>query len=165
MFGGFPQFVLPGKMIRENRISHPDWVKICVYPNGRIKLCTKQKYEILSATLLTAKRNMLYQLFRTTYINVLKRLTALLILSYDPYESVVRISYNPSSYGIGACILHKIPDGPHKPVAHASRTLLPAEKNYSQIEKESLGIVFAVEKFHRYIYGRHVTLQTYHVPF
>ena len=29
-----------------NRISHPDWVKLCVYPNGRIRLCTKQKYEI-----------------------------------------------------------------------------------------------------------------------
>ena len=48
-FGGFPQFVLPGKMIQENRISHPDWVKICVNPNGRIKLRAKQKYEILSA--------------------------------------------------------------------------------------------------------------------
>ena len=33
-----------------NRISHPDWVKICVDPNGRIKLRTKQKDEILSAT-------------------------------------------------------------------------------------------------------------------
>ena len=33
-----------------NRISHPDWVKLCVDPNGRIKLRAKQKYEIPSAT-------------------------------------------------------------------------------------------------------------------
>ena len=26
-----------------NRISHPDWVKLCVDPNGRIKLRAKQK--------------------------------------------------------------------------------------------------------------------------
>ena len=32
------------------RISHPDWVKLCVDPNGRIKLRAKQKYEILSVT-------------------------------------------------------------------------------------------------------------------
>ncbi len=34
-----------------NRISHPDWVKICVDPNGHINLRAKQKYEILSATI------------------------------------------------------------------------------------------------------------------
>ena len=33
-----------------NRISHPDWVKICGDPNGQIKLRAKQKYEVLSAT-------------------------------------------------------------------------------------------------------------------
>ena len=34
MFGGFPQFLLPGKMVGMNRLSHPDWVKICVDPNA-----------------------------------------------------------------------------------------------------------------------------------
>ena len=50
VFGGFPQFVKTGKMVRWNRISHPDMVKICVDPNGQIKLRVKQKYEVLSAT-------------------------------------------------------------------------------------------------------------------
>ena len=40
-----------------NRISHPDWVKLCVDPNGRIKLRTKQKCEILSATNLIKKQD------------------------------------------------------------------------------------------------------------
>ena len=50
VFGSFPQFVLPGKMAGMNRISNPDWVRICVDPNGQIKLRAKQKYEVLSAT-------------------------------------------------------------------------------------------------------------------
>ena len=34
-----------------NRISYPDWAKLCVDPNSQIKLRAKQKYEILSATI------------------------------------------------------------------------------------------------------------------
>ena len=57
-----------------------------------------------------------------------------------------------------------MPDGTKKPIAHVSRTLLPAEKHYSQMEKEALGIIFAVTKFHRYLHGRFFALQTDHKP-
>ena len=67
-----------------------------------------------------------------------------------------------SSYSVGACILHKMTDGTTKPILHASRALVPAEKNYSQIEKEALGIIFATSEFHRFIHDRHFTLQTDH---
>ena len=46
----FPNLCGPERWSGMNRISHPDWVKICVDPNGQIKLRAKQKYEILSAT-------------------------------------------------------------------------------------------------------------------
>ena len=57
-----------------------------------------------------------------------------------------------------------MPDGTKTPIAHESRILLPAEKQYSQIEKKALGIIFTVTKFHRYFHGRFFTLQTDHKP-
>ena len=53
-------------------------------------------------------------------------------------------------------------DGQEGPVANASCTLTAAEKNYSQLEKEALGVVFAVQKFHNYIYGRHFIIESDH---
>ena len=74
------------------------------------------------------------------------------------------VASDASSYGVGACILHKMTDGTTKPIAHVSRALLPAEKNYLQIGKESLEIIFAVSKFCRFIHGRHFALHTDHKP-
>ena len=39
-------------------------------------------------------------------------------------------------------------------VAYASRAITSAEINYAQIEKECLGITFACEGLHQYIYGK-----------
>ena len=41
-------------------------------------------------------------------------------------------------------------DGTTKPIAHATRSLLPVEKYYTQIEKEALSIIFAISKFHHF---------------
>ena len=69
-----------------------------------------------------------------------------------------------SQYGIGAVISHRFPNGVNRPIVYASRSLSPAEKNYSWIEKEGLAIVLGVTKFYMYLYGKKFILYTDHKP-
>ncbi|XP_059222312.1 uncharacterized protein K02A2.6-like [Stomoxys calcitrans] len=87
----------------------------------------------------------------------------LMLTHYDP-RLPIKVAADASNVGIGAYICHVFPDGGEKAVYHVSRSLTPAERNYSQIEKEGLALVFAVSKFHKMLYGRRFKLGTDHKP-
>lgn len=87
----------------------------------------------------------------------------LMLTHYNPALPVF-VAADASNVGVGACIYHQYPDNSIKIIYHASRALTPAETNYGQIEKEGLALVYAVTKFHRFIFGRKCTLVTDHKP-
>ena len=86
-----------------------------------------------------------------------------LLIHYDPSKSLV-LACDASQCGIGAVLSHVTEDQQERPIAYASRTLTIAEKNYSQLEKEALAIIFAVKKFHNYILARHFEIESDHRP-
>ena len=85
------------------------------------------------------------------------------LVQYDPQQPII-LACNSSPYGIGAVLSHYIPDGREKPVTFASRTFSQTKRNYSQIEKEALAIIYAIKKFHQYLFGKRFILFTNHKP-
>ena len=87
-------------------------------------------------------------------------LTSASVLAHYNPDLPLTLATDASAHGLGAVISHNImfPNGDERPIAYASRTLSSTECNYSQIEKEALGIIYGVRIFHEYLYGHNFKL-------
>lgn len=75
---------------------------------------------------------------------------------FDPKAETV-LQCDASKNGLGCCLFQNYK-------VRFNRTMNETELNYSQTGKELLAIYFAVKKFHRYIFGSRVEVQTDHKP-
>ena len=79
---------------------------------------------------------------------------------YNP-KLDVRVKCDASRSGLGAALEQNTPDG-WKPLAFASQFLNCTEERYSVNELELLGIVWPIEYFKYYLYGKNFTVVKYH---
>ena len=88
--------------------------------------------------------------------NILKNAPTLTF--YNPNKSLI-LSVDASSFAIGAVLLQE-----GRPIAFSSTALNENQQSYPQIEKEALAMKHGCQKFHQYIYGTDVIIETDHKP-
>ena len=82
---------------------------------------------------------------QTCFEKIKQALTTTTVLAnFDP-DIPIGLACDPSAVSIGAVIYHKYENGTKRPIACASKTLSSSEKNYPQIEREALSIIFGVK--------------------
>ena len=81
-----------------------------------------------------------------------------LLAHYDPNEQFV-LQADASQHGLGVALLQN-----GVPIAYASRALTPTERRYAQIVKECLSIIYGLERFDQYTYGRSIVVENDHKP-
>jgi len=90
-----------------------------------------------------------------------KKLSGAPILAHPDFNQTFKIITDASSIAIAA-ILAQIQNEEEVVIAYANRVLNKAEKNYSTTEKECLAVVWGIEHFRPYVYGKHFKVITDH---
>ena len=97
----------------------------------------------------------------TAFKGIKSALTRAPVLARPDFTKPFIIQCDASNSAIGALFAQIFEDGEH-PIIYASRTLTPAERNYSTTEKECLALLWAIKKFRPYVEGYRFTAITDH---
>jgi hypothetical protein len=97
-----------------------------------------------------------------SFDKVKEKLISAPLLVHPDYTKPFYLYTDASNYGLGAVLSQKDEEDHEHPIIYLSRSLSPAESNYTATELECLAIVWAVKKLHSYLDGSTFTLFTDH---
>ena len=89
-------------------------------------------------------------------------LTSAPILKSPDWNVIFHVHIDASNFAIGAILAQPGEKNMDFPISYASRQLNSAEQNYTTIEREGLGMVYAVKKFRHYLLANKFVFFTDH---
>ena len=90
-----------------------------------------------------------------------EKISSFPILKLPDFSKAFVVRTDASNTGVGSVLLQYHGDKLF-PICYASKKLIDQEKKFSTVEKECLAIIWAVKKFHNYLYGAEFVLETDH---
>ena len=101
------------------------------------------------------------QIHQQAFDKLTTALSSAQCMAYFDTQKDTYITVDASPVGISTILSQKTTgQDDDKVISYASRALTQVEKRYCQTEKEALSIVWGVEHFHLYLYGKELTLIT-----
>ena len=67
-----------------------------------------------------------------------------------------------SDIAIGSALMQHMAANWYRPIYYSSRKLSTVERNYSTTEREALGLIYNINKFHHYLLGKKFTFHVDH---
>ncbi|CAF4291665.1 unnamed protein product, partial [Didymodactylos carnosus] len=130
--------------------------------NIRALLKTPQPTTAKEAFDLSKQQNIIANLYQA--FNVLKRiLTNDLVLHIPDERLPFKIQTDASKIGIGAVLMQIHPNGDLR-IAYLSKKFTTTQMNWPATEQECYAIIYAIEKWHKYLDGREFIIETDHKP-
>lgn len=81
------------------------------------------------------------------------------VLDYFDRKKELTLQVECCKDGLGAVLMQQ-----GRLIEYASSALTSSERKWAQIEKEALAVLFGVQRFDQYTYGRQVTVENDHKP-
>ena len=127
-----------------------------------------ESYEQITAPLRTLLKKDMKFIWTEREDQAYQKLLALMespatLRPYDPSRPTHFVA-DSSEVGVQCSIYQEREDNTWVPVDHTSRSLTPAEQDYSPIERESLAQSFGMDQFRFYLVGGQFTAWTDHEP-
>jgi hypothetical protein len=94
---------------------------------------------------------------------LIRILTSDLVLRIPNEKLPFKIQTDASKIGIGAVLMQTHPNG-DLPIAYLSRKFTSTQMNWPATEQECYAIIYAIEKWHKYLDGRPFIIETDHKP-
>ena len=82
------------------------------------------------------------------------------VLSKPDFTKRFFVITDASLKGVGAVLSQENEDGELSPIMFASKKLSESQRNYSASQRECLGLIWSLKRFHYYVYGREFTVYT-----
>ena len=158
---------LQHKLLARKNLKHPNNEKELKSFLGAIQYLSKYIDNLSAQTdslrqLLKKDTEWLWTEHTRAFENLKQKITEIPCLAHynSDYQNVV--TTDASTKGLGATLWQEQPDGKLKPIGFASRFLSDTEKKYAINELELLAVVWGLEHFRLYVYGKPIKLLTDH---
>lgn len=93
------------------------------------------------------------------FLEIKKKLSCSPTLAILDNKGPIVLQTDSSKSGMGACLLQS-----GKPISFYSRCYTECQTRWAPIEKELFAICAAMEKYHQFVYGRRIVVETDHKP-